>query len=982
MSKDEDKRDNNHRGGRGNRGGRDGGRGHHQNNKEPVKPRSAEEAVPILKYGPGNNWIEFKKRMAIAATEKYRNLGRITEQETYYIPPEIFFDPDTLNPTNDPFGLNKAAVMEEVKERRKQIERMRDDRPSLYAFILFKLSRESEDELKRYVDYNAFHEQQIPLELWTALKDLHLITTTSKCASVIKQQATEDYMRLRQGDFETLTQFKERFENKLQAYNSAKGNDEPEEESAMQFLSKLCRSRYAQYYAFKMNQINSDETKAPKTLNEIYPEAMTWLSINTTGNKLHNKGASFATGDGLIKRNGKRDPKDGKGKGKNKGEDKDEKGKDTNDKDRDDNKDKSNGVEDWHKDAECFNCNEIGHIARNCPKKNNLSGMTVEDEVYSAKWYEIGLDTMSQVNIVHSRFLKNIRRSPGSFGGLKGVETTTEYEGDLEGFFPVQVCDDCRGSVLCYSDVEQLYEISSQRGESFTVHMPERDVIFYKKDRIYLADFRDWIGGDDAPICLVTTSKNEEKYTKKQVDKAKEVGEFIKNAGFPSEGEAIKLARGGNIDILPITPTDIKLYYEIYGSPVEAVRRKTTASKNVNKSDTYDPVLKEQITIQEMTADTMHAGGKKFLISVSKPLKLTLIAPVPTLGRISLGRALQDHLDVLRTFSFDVRLVRVDPLKALAGLRGSFPGVEIDISGAGDHLPEVDIKIRRVKGIARSVIASLDWNLPKALVNDLITYCVSRINVRTTSALMGQECPRVRLTGRKMDYKKEFKLAFGDYVEARDPDVTSNNITHMRTQPCIALYPTPSINGAWKLLNLTTKMKVSRAIFTKMKSTPKLVINIMNHLAGGEYVTSEQFQDANAQVNETEEADEELIEPVTETHVPDPHVSENLEPEADKEVIEIGLVGNDEETVRVSNTTGYNENDNDVNERNDGLRRSVRANAGTTTRYEGYTLTGVTRGYGLACVIISGKTTSNKYTGAAKQAVIDEVTSLVLTKKH
>ena len=37
-------------------------------------------------------------------------------------------------------------------------------------------------------------------------------------------------------------------------------------------------------------------------------------------------------------------------------------------------------------------------------------------------------------------------------------------------------------------------------------------------------------------------------------------------------------------------------------------------------------------------------------------------------------------------FGFDATIIRVDPLKALAGLRGRFPGVEIDISGADDHL--------------------------------------------------------------------------------------------------------------------------------------------------------------------------------------------------------------------------------------------------------------------------------------------------------
>ncbi len=49
---------------------------------KPVDP----EAVPILKYGVGNNFdLLFKKRLAIACMEKYKNLGRIIVDERYCV---------------------------------------------------------------------------------------------------------------------------------------------------------------------------------------------------------------------------------------------------------------------------------------------------------------------------------------------------------------------------------------------------------------------------------------------------------------------------------------------------------------------------------------------------------------------------------------------------------------------------------------------------------------------------------------------------------------------------------------------------------------------------------------------------------------------------------------------------------------------------------------------------------------------------------
>jgi len=94
-----------------------------------------------------------------------------------------------------------------------------------------------------------------------------------------------------------------------------------------------------------------------------------------------------------------------------------------------------------------------------------------------------------------------------------------------------------------------------------------------------------------------------------------------------------------------------------------------------------------------MTADIMYAGGRKYVVSSTSPLELLIVCPIKTLGKITLGVAIQSHLDVFRAFGYDARIIRVDLLKALVSLRGSFPGVEIEVSGVGDHLPKIDIRI-------------------------------------------------------------------------------------------------------------------------------------------------------------------------------------------------------------------------------------------------------------------------------------------------
>ena len=148
--------------GRGGRGrGRGGGRG---DGRGTTKPMKIKEAVPILRFGQTNNWIEFKKKMALAAEEHYGDLGRIVNDEAYYVPPLI--DPNLFGSTDpliDTDGVNKATLLEANKDRIRAISKMQTDRASLYSFILSKISRESEDELKAHAKYPTLSSSLDPL---------------------------------------------------------------------------------------------------------------------------------------------------------------------------------------------------------------------------------------------------------------------------------------------------------------------------------------------------------------------------------------------------------------------------------------------------------------------------------------------------------------------------------------------------------------------------------------------------------------------------------------------------------------------------------------------------------------------------------------------------------------------------------------------------------------------------------------------------
>jgi hypothetical protein len=80
---------------------------------------------------------------------------------------------------------------------------------------------------------------------------------------------------------------------------------------------------------------------------------------------------------------------------------------------------------------------------------------------------------------------------------------------------------------------------------------------------------------------------------------------------------------------------------------------------------------------------------------------------------------LQGQLELLCSRGFIPTVVIMDPQSEFHALTTQFPGVIIDVGGAGDYVSKVDATICCIKELYRSVKAGLPWKLPPMLVKDL-----------------------------------------------------------------------------------------------------------------------------------------------------------------------------------------------------------------------------------------------------------------------
>jgi hypothetical protein len=86
---------------------------------------------------------------------------------------------------------------------------------------------------------------------------------------------------------------------------------------------------------------------------------------------------------------------------------------------------------------------------------------------------------------------------------------------------------------------------------------------------------------------------------------------------------------------------------------------------------------------QELHVDVMHVDGRKFLISVSDPLNLTMKMGVERESREVMGLTLQGHLSVLCIRGVMLSIVYGDPHGTFKSMTQDYSGIEIDICGKG-----------------------------------------------------------------------------------------------------------------------------------------------------------------------------------------------------------------------------------------------------------------------------------------------------------
>ena len=204
----------------------------------------------------------------------------------------------------------------------------------------------------------------------------------------------------------------------------------------------------------------------------------------------------------------------------------------------------------------------------------------------------------------------------------------------------------------------------------------------------------------------------------------------------------------------------------------------------------------------------MFVSGMPFLVTKSQGIKIYTGEFLPTRAAEHLANCLREVLYLYAKGGFLVNICLMD--REFEAVKKHLPLVEINTTAAREHVADIENGICRIKEKTRAYESERDYlYVPTLLLMHTVHCAIFWLNAFASGTENYGTAPRTLVTRMPTNFKRDFREAPGEYVEAEYDDIVTNT-QKPRPPPCLALGPSGNRQGTVKCLDIETKKVVHR----------------------------------------------------------------------------------------------------------------------------------------------------------------------------
>jgi hypothetical protein len=175
---------------------------------------------------------------------------------------------------------------------------------------------------------------------------------------------------------------------------------------------------------------------------------------------------------------------------------------------------------------------------------------------------------------------------------------------------------------------------------------------------------------------------------------------------------------------------------------------------------------------QTLAVDIMFVYRMPILLGLLMPLALIQVYDLKDdRGAASVAEGLNRFISTANGRGFDTKFIRTDGDGAIGALKIDLERDQklvVDTTGSGTHVEDLERMSQTLKKRVRCHFHDLPFIMSKMMPMKNVVFCARGVNLVASSTSADKTSPFEQFIGRKLDAKIDLRIAFGDYVQARE----------------------------------------------------------------------------------------------------------------------------------------------------------------------------------------------------------------------